>query len=630
MGKICLFSFLLLILNCQLSIINYPVFAADTVPPLTQAGIIPAAPDGSNGWYKSPLDITLAASDESSGVESINWRLDSGAWQSQIFSDTLNLAPNASFENVSGGQPIDWVFAGLPSSTGSSDPTNFFFGQKSVKIVSGENGWSGFNNKLSYIPSSPFANFIASVWIKTQNVVGSGAFFKIYALTPSGPLLIAGSQVTTGTNNFVRISKSFTLSASDAYGVYLDLGLSGVGAVWFDGVSINNSIVDTQVTNTFASPGSHTLEYYSLDNLQNEELPRKTLSFKIDSTAPSNWRGFGSYRFGNDHTLISQITVDDSTSGLNTSADSFQYSVDGGQNWGYYSNLLSCNSSWVANGWSSVPITIPPFNGSTTATLFTPPVNYCNSDWQVCKIIRFKESDLAGNESTKDVCINGAWIKVSGDVGANAGINFSAAAPQDNSDGVIVASGSVGNFSSSRGWLVQNYPIMVVPGYSSLLSQFPTVTSLPQGKLPAISGRFLVNSSYTISSSTIPSNYSAAQFSAVVFVNGNLTINSDLDISPGSALLFIVSGDVLVDKNVNTIEGQFIIDGKIDTSYNGNKGSALNLYGMVVANDFVFSRSLSQNADSQPSEQVIYQPKNLLNLPSVLGSFSVSWREVSP
>lgn len=606
---------------------NSFVLAADTDPPVSQGVLDPTSPDGSNGWYKSPVDVTISATDLSSGVKTINWKLDSGNWSSSQFSETLNLAQNPSFETTSGNQVSNWEFSGMPSSVGSSDSTISQFGTKSVKVISFENGWNGFNNRVNYVPASPFANMTASVWLKTQGVSGTGAFFKIYALTPAGPLHLADSQVLTGTTDFIRISRSFSVSASDAYGIYIDLGLFGTGTVWYDGVEVKNTATDTQVINTYSSPGSHTLEYYSVDFSQNAESPHKTLAFKVDSTAPTNWRGFEANQQGNDHTLKAQIKVDDNTSLPDPSTSLFQYSVDGGSTWGYYSNLTSCSSTWVNDGWSD-RLTTSTENSGKTLEISTNAIDFCNSNWQVCKIVRFRQDDLAGNESTKDICINGAWVQASGDVGSNFGVTFAASGSEDNTDGLILSSGSVSNFSSSKNWLIQNYPAIDVPTYSGLFNKYPTGTPLPGGKLPTISGKYKVNSSFTISSSTIPSNFVSSTFSAVVYVNGSLTVNNNLNTSPSSSILFVVSGDVLIDKDVGTLSAVFITDGEFDSSYNGNKGKQFSLYGSVAANTFSFGRSLSNNADTTPSESVLIRPRDLLNLSAIIGDSSVSWREI--
>jgi len=53
---------------------------ADTTAPETTATLTPGAPDGANGWYVSPVEVALDASDAGSGVASTEFRVDDGPW----------------------------------------------------------------------------------------------------------------------------------------------------------------------------------------------------------------------------------------------------------------------------------------------------------------------------------------------------------------------------------------------------------------------------------------------------------------------------------------------------------------------------------------------------------------------
>ena len=56
--------------------------AVDKTAPVTTATLAPAEPNGANGWYTSPVTVTLAATDEAggSGVDRTEYQLDGGAW----------------------------------------------------------------------------------------------------------------------------------------------------------------------------------------------------------------------------------------------------------------------------------------------------------------------------------------------------------------------------------------------------------------------------------------------------------------------------------------------------------------------------------------------------------------------
>ena len=77
-------------------------------------------------------------------------------------------------------------------------------------------------------------------------------------------------------------------------------------------------------------------------------------------------------------------------------------------------NLLYCNTPWEDNGW--VTLVSPPFlPGAHSAYLITPKVDFCDSNWKICKYTDSTAEDMAGNVAIKDMCINGPWIKVRGE-----------------------------------------------------------------------------------------------------------------------------------------------------------------------------------------------------------------------
>lgn len=58
-----------------------PVLRFDATPPVTTAQVQQGTP-GQNGWWTSPVSVTLTATDGASGVARLHYRVDGGAWQS--------------------------------------------------------------------------------------------------------------------------------------------------------------------------------------------------------------------------------------------------------------------------------------------------------------------------------------------------------------------------------------------------------------------------------------------------------------------------------------------------------------------------------------------------------------------
>ncbi len=623
---------------CFLLLLLFPgaSFAqTDTTPPQTTATLDPSSPDGDNNWYSSPLSITLEAIDLESGVASINWKLNDEPWQTDTFASSVNLVPNSSFELDADldDNPDYWVFAGTSGSVGELDSVSYI-GSKSAKIAAATNGWSSFSYVNDYSVITPPQSLHFSVWLKGDSVTGTGAYFKIYVLSPSGPSLVysADSLALSDTFDWTRLSAEFDVADTSVYGVYAEIGIDGVGSLWIDGAVLAEHTEEPLVNLTYFRNGEHTFYYYSEDSAGNKE-GEQSLNFKIDTVAPTNWRDFGVLRcaLSNDHTLYSWITVSDYTSGLQPYTDQFQYSVDAGETWGYYEDLNKCSGTWHNNEWRNI-LSIFPYPGAEDLTLVTPCINYCNSNWQVCKIVRFRVEDMAGNESVKDICINGAWSRVSGggDVYAGSDITMTTTGAASNADGLIISSGTVTNFSTSQPWsALEFYPYIESYTYSYLSDKYTSQTMIDS--LPATSGYFTTGGSFVIDRGTVPSNLNSADFSAVIFVDGDLIVNTDLELGNSGAIVFVVSGDVYVERRVNNLSGVFLVDGSFDTSYNGGRNlDTLHIWGSVKADSIILSRSLiSRDNISEPAEDFHFEPKYFWLLKDLLGERQLTWQEVT-
>lgn len=65
--------------------------APETVAPETTATTAPAAPNGTNGWFTTDVSVTLAATDNCSGVASTEYSLDGANWQPYTGSFTISV-----------------------------------------------------------------------------------------------------------------------------------------------------------------------------------------------------------------------------------------------------------------------------------------------------------------------------------------------------------------------------------------------------------------------------------------------------------------------------------------------------------------------------------------------------------
>ncbi|OGC50115.1 hypothetical protein A2716_01465 [candidate division WWE3 bacterium RIFCSPHIGHO2_01_FULL_40_23] len=624
------FIFLLLLeINMIFKSKRYSRADSDTTPPTSTLSQIPSSPDGTNDWYVSPIDFTITADDLESGVRSISYKLDSDDVQTQIFNNTLNLVQNPSFEEA--GTPVNlWDktnddINAVFTQDSIAAPS---FGTKSAKISATTGTWNGYNNRNNFAVATSNENMTSSLWIKTQNV-NLQVNYKIYAVyTGMGgseqTQLIAATSDISGTNDWQKLTLNFVVNVDNAIGVYMDMGIKGSGSAWFDGASITSAFTQPSVEFVVSSNGSHTLEYYSTDNAGNEET-HQTTTFKIDTKAPSRFTNFTITQAGNDHTFIVSISVTDNTSGLDTGTAQFQYSVDEGVTWGYYSDFSNCNSTFTED-WTNGS-TNPSTSGTKNTIISTPAIDFCNNNWAVTKKIRFKIKDLAGNQGqSADFTINGAWIEVvNGDIFANEGISMQSSSKITYLAGAV---DGISNITSTNNWFLEDYEAMDFSTYDEWYAKNPTTTALPAGKLPTTSGSYRVNSDFTIASTTVPNGLDDVQdLSGLIYVNGDLNINSNYELHDTSGIIFIVKGDITVNSAVSSIDGFFITDALFDLT-GGN--TQIDIFGGVQADEYNMKRSLSGNQNSTTPAQIFtYKPKYLIVGKNQLTTNSdVTWLEV--
>jgi len=634
-----------------LVLLPFKTWAVDTTPPTTTYTIAPAIPDGNNGWYVTPVKITLSATDLDSGVRTINYRLNGGNWVTKSFTDTMNLAPNASFEIEDTAVPpasnintLGWSARDPDAQVTpyTRDSVDYLPGYEnfSIRINANSGGWHWISNQGNLAPATPYSNMTASVWVKA-NAVEDYAAFEVYALLDDfSSVLLGTSNQVTGTTDWTQLYSDFTVNVSSLQGIYMQVGVYGKGIINIDGVTINDSLVTSSKEVNIGTDGEYIMEYYSTDRAGNNETyncaanPKLNCkSFKIDSTPPGNWHDSGAYRglFGNAHQLWVYTTVEDPTSGLSTFTDRYTYQTDKNPgSFGRFSDILSCNSTWLPN--SSLFLISPPFiPGAHSAYLLTPKTDFCNNDWKTCKTVRFYSEDMAGNSADKDYCINGPWIRFTGAgiIRANYNIDMLSEPEGHNTDGLIDIGGpSLNYFTTSRDWEMINNPMTTIYSYDVLKNMVST-TPTTITSLRTTSGVYQINGNFEIKNSTIPSGFGSTSFNQIVFLNGDLTITNNINIAAGSTAAFVVNGDIKIAKAVDQIALALFANNGFYTAYNiseGDSTSQLLIKGVFSAHKFYLQRTLQgTNNEDSPAEDFIYEPKYITKLKSYFGKSSVMW-----
>lgn len=187
--------------------------------------------------------------------------------------------------------------------------------------------------------------------------------------------------------------------------------------------------------------------------------------------------------------------------------------------------------------------------------------------------------------------------------------------------------------------------VSLPPGKSSAASECTSIKCPPlegdknEGDIPLTNSDHVyhINGNLTIGNN-IPGNKTG-----VIFVDGNLIINPSskklTDGGANSGLVFVVKGDVNIDKDVTRIDAVIISEGTICTAYDGTScldgntttpqltinGSLISLNG---ANPIKFGRSLGTDDDTTPAEKIVHQVKYLVILRDLLSDTYQKWSEI--
>jgi len=587
-------------------------WASDSLPPVSYLELFPTFPSGDNGWYHESVNALVSSSDSDSGVSSVSYRLNNGGYTVVSFQSPINLQFNSSFEEALGSS---WSFVG----TGALEisPQDFIDGLKSAKIT-GNGGVSCLSGVGSYIPIKPSESYSVSTFIKGANISGVGGFFRVYLINSGSSTLLGSSSFNNGSFNWKKIGGNFYISEnSQATGMYVDLCLNGTGDSYFDLVYITKSAL-SQVEIPVYKNGENALNYFATDTLGNIEISRLA-KIKIDTRSPSNWGDFSATRSGNAHTYSFSVSNMDLESGLKSGSGKYQYSLDNGATFGAYSNINSCRGSFLTDKWLSLSSNNFLDGTKSKVTFSTDSIDFCNSNWNLCKIIRFEVEDVSGRTSTNDICLNGSRFKTTGS-NIYAFGNISQSSPSSFCSSYFVSGKEkIENCSSDKMMYLFYYENSFNLGtFTQLLASFPDITV--SKIIPEKDGLWLIDGNYSISSNTIPAKVKNGLYKPVIFVDGTLTINSDISIANGGGIIFIVSGGVEIDKKVETLNGIFYSFDDIDTSYNGSSAKdPLTIRGSLYGKNVSLTRQISKVVNSDPSEAINFDPSYLINFRQYFG-----------
>ena len=268
---------------------TFVAYEGDTTPPTLTFGDQTPAPNGA-GWNNTAVDIPFTTADDGVGVQSSNPESPlhftaEGANQTQQVTVTDKAGNSATF--TSPEVHIDLTQPSTVAITpGVSQSDEWFTGPVPVTLNASDN-LSGVAGTFYSVDGGPEQAYAGTFTISGEGVhtfdywsvdiAGNTETHKTRTvrIDSTAPVTQASVSGTAGTNGWHRSAVQVTLTATD--------NLSGVMASFYR--------IDGGVVETYAGPfgistqGTHTVEYWSNDNLNNTEA-MKSLVVKIDTGAP--------------------------------------------------------------------------------------------------------------------------------------------------------------------------------------------------------------------------------------------------------------------------------------------------------------------------------------------------------
>jgi outer membrane protein assembly factor BamB len=265
-------------------------YEGDTTPPSLTFGAKSPAPNAA-GWNNTAVDISFTTADDLSGVQSsdpaspLHFAAE-GTNQTQQVTVTDNAGNSATFTS-----PAVNIDLTKPSTTailpGVSQDQEWFGGSPLVTLSASDNlsGVSGTFFRLDGSgPNLAIGPFLipgeGTHTLEYFSVDNAGNIetpkTRIIRIDGTPPVTQAFTSGTAGTNGWFRSPVQISLSATD--------NLIGVMNSFYQ---IDGGVVQTYTGPfVFSTAGQHTIQYWSVDNLNNQEVMHAVL-IKIDTVAPS-------------------------------------------------------------------------------------------------------------------------------------------------------------------------------------------------------------------------------------------------------------------------------------------------------------------------------------------------------
>lgn len=261
------------------------------------------------------------------------------------------------------------------------------------------------------------------------------------------------------------------------------------------------------------------------------------------------------------------------------------------------------------------------------------PVDTCAND-PACE--PFVVRDSTSSNATGVVVVSNTSAS-SIDTSDESGYQVNQIAPGTN---IAVKGSNIGEVIENYDYFYRNYSMGVSP-----TSDVNNLNNLTKPGSPPNNGRaYYANGDAEIRNGSW--NVSSGE-SIVVFINGDLNIEREIQVEEGGFLAFIVKGDITIDQSVcqsnylsqdPVVEGLYLADGTLTIEGTGSGGdckfvgggSFVGWSGVNLQRDFNDGGAQSAWNSQAPAELFVYRPDLIVNLPERMSTPLYLWQEVAP
>lgn len=302
--------------------------------------------------------FTVAATDNLSGVATIQLKLDSGSWgafapftfagegahtfQYKSRDNLTNEEPAKSYTvTIDNTPPMTGITAGAPQYA-AQDGTLYISGTTPVTLTAGDNasGVAGTEFRVDGSALAPYQGAFTiaeagghTIGYRSSDRLGNQEQVREWSVTvdtaaPQTEISV-GSPKYAGATTYVKGTTTFTLAAMD--------DRSGVDTTEY---RIDNGPWATYAPFSVTQEGDHVISWRSSDRMGNQEAA-KTLAIFVDDTSPASGITIGNPKFqeGSAIFVASATTFTITSNDAGSGVEKVEYRADGGQ-WLPYAPFL--------------------------------------------------------------------------------------------------------------------------------------------------------------------------------------------------------------------------------------------------------------------------------------------------